>query len=324
MAGPFRGTRSSRACGRPCPSKRKRSWCPKAEAAAAAATKKFALQQYKAEVEVDWCPGGGDFGILSSIQQALFQLQTPPYRVAMISGIGCSGKTPHYIDTYGLHTLHGRALPVATGAKLANNQLTVVAVGGDGDGYGIGAGYFVNSGRRNVDMTYIVFNNGVYGLTKGQASPTLAKGLKTKSMPEASIQEGVNPIALALGAGYTWIGRGYALDVKTLVSLMVQAINHKGTSFLDVFQTCPVYNDLRTKEWYAGEDIGRTRIRKLDADPGWDPVVQDPMSIDEIVEKKGLALRASYETGDSLAGGGFYFLPLPPHHPQLGGKKKNP
>src|SRR5207245_1839466 len=131
----------------------------------------------------------------------------PPYRVALIAGIACSAKTPHYIDTYGLHALHGRALPVATGAKLANNQLTVVAVGGDGDGYGIGAGYFVNSGRRNVDMTYIVFNNGVYGLTKGQASPTLAKGLKTKSMPEASIQEGVNPIALALGAGYTLIGR---------------------------------------------------------------------------------------------------------------------
>ena len=195
------------------------------ETAAAPASKKFSLQQYKTEVHVDWCPGCGDFGILSSIQQALFQLQLPPYKVAMISGIGCSGKTPHYIDTYGLHTLHGRALPVATGAKLANNQLTVVAVGGDGDGYGIGAGYFLNSGRRNIDMTYIVFNNGVYGLTKGQASPTLAKGLKTKSMPEPSIQEGVNPIALALGAGYTWIGRGYALDVKNLVSLIVQAIN---------------------------------------------------------------------------------------------------
>ena len=166
-------------------------------------------------------------------------------------------------------------------------------------------------------MTYIVFNNGVYGLTKGQASPTLAKGLKTKSMPEASIQEGVNPIALALGAGYTWIGRGYALDVKTLVSLMVQAINHKGTSFLDIFQTCPVYNDLRTKEWYAGEDIGRARIRKLDADPGWDPVVKDPTSIDEVVEKKGLALRASYETGDSLAVGVFYSIALPTYDEQL-------
>ena len=176
--------------------------------------KKFSLQAYKTEVHVDWCPGCGDFGILSSIQQAFFQLQIPPHRIAMISGIGCSGKTPHYIDTYGLHTLHGRALPVATGAKLANHELTVVAVGGDGDGYGIGAGYFVNSGRRNLDMTYIVFNNGVYGLTKGQASPTLGKGLQTKSMPDPSIQEGINPLAVALGAGYTWIGRGYALEVN--------------------------------------------------------------------------------------------------------------
>ncbi|HYS28917.1 MAG TPA: thiamine pyrophosphate-dependent enzyme, partial [Candidatus Limnocylindria bacterium] len=228
--------------------------------AVADAPRKFTLQDYKTDVHVDWCPGCGDFGILSSIQQALLQLQIPPYKIAMISGIGCSGKTPHYIDTYGLHTLHGRALPVATGVKLANHELTVVAVGGDGDGYGIGAGYFLNTGRRNLDFTYIVFNNGVYGLTKGQASPTLRKGLKTKSMPEPSIQEGINPIAVALGAGYTWIGRGYALDVKTLVPLITQAIRHKGTAFLDVYQTCPVYNDIRTKEWYAGEDIGRPRL----------------------------------------------------------------
>ncbi len=120
-----------------------------------------------------------------------------------------------------------------------------------------------------------------------------------------------------MGAGYTWIGRGYALDVKNLVSLMVQAINHRGTSFLDVFQTCPVYNDLRTKEWYAGEDIGRTRIRKLEADARWDPVVKDPTSIDEIVEKKGMALRASYEAGDSLATGVFYSIQLPTYDEQL-------
>ncbi|TMD81666.1 MAG: 2-oxoacid:ferredoxin oxidoreductase subunit beta [Chloroflexi bacterium] len=284
MAGRSRETRSLRECARQCRSGRRRSWFPMPETSTPA--KKFSLQAYKTEVHVDWCPGCGDFGILSSIQQAFFQLQIPPHRIAMISGIGCSGKTPHYIDTYGLHTLHGRALPVATGAKLANHELTVVAVGGDGDGYGIGAGYFVNSGRRNLDMTYIVFNNGVYGLTKGQASPTLGKGLQTKSMPDPSIQEGINPLAVALGAGYTWIGRGYALEVKSLVSLIVQAIQHKGTSFLDVFQTCPVYNDLRTKEWYAGEDIGRTRLRRLEADSTWDPVVRDPANLDEVVQKK--------------------------------------
>ena len=288
--------------------------------AVADAPRKFTLQDYKTDVHVDWCPGCGDFGILSSLQQALLQLQIPPYKIAMISGIGCSGKTPHYIDTYGLHTLHGRALPVATGVKLANHELTVVAVGGDGDGYGIGAGYFLNTGRRNLDFTYIVFNNGVYGLTKGQASPTLRKGLKTKSMPEPSIQEGINPIAVALGAGYTWIGRGYALDVKTLVPLITQAIRHKGTAFLDVYQTCPVYNDIRTKEWYAGEDIGRPRLRRLDTESDWDPVVKDPDDPDEIVAKKVRALQASYETADRLAVGLFYKVNLPTYDDQLAAK----
>jgi 2-oxoglutarate ferredoxin oxidoreductase subunit beta len=287
---------------------------------AATAPRKFSLQEYKTDVHVDWCPGCGDFGILSSIQQAFFQLQLPPHRVALISGIGCSGKTPHYVDTYGLHTLHGRALPVATGAKLANHQLTVVALGGDGDGYGIGAGYFLNSGRRNLDITYIVYNNGVYGLTKGQASPTLRKGLKTKSMPEPSIQEGINPVAVALGAGYTWIGRGYALEVKQLVSLITQAITHKGTSFLDVYQTCPVYNDLRTKEWYAGEDIGHSRLRRLDAEADWDPVVHDPADRDEIVQKKVRALAASYDNDDRLAVGVYYKIDLPTYDDQLASK----
>jgi 2-oxoglutarate ferredoxin oxidoreductase subunit beta len=287
---------------------------------AATAPRKFSLQEYKTDVHVDWCPGCGDFGILSSIQQAFFQLQLPPHRVALISGIGCSGKTPHYVDTYGLHTLHGRALPVATGAKLANHQLTVVALGGDGDGYGIGAGYFLNSGRRNLDITYIVYNNGVYGLTKGQASPTLRKGLKTKSMPEPSIQEGINPVAVALGAGYTWIGRGYALDVKQLVSLITQAITHKGTSFLDVYQTCPVYNDLRTKEWYAGEDIGHSRLRRLDAEADWDPVVHDPADRDENVQKKVRALAASYDNDDRLAVGVYYKIDLPTYDDQLASK----
>jgi len=288
--------------------------------AVADAPRKFTLQDYKTEVHVDWCPGCGDFGILSSIQQALLQLQIPPYKIAMISGIGCSGKTPHYVDTYGLHTLHGRALPVATGAKLANHELTVVAVGGDGDGYGIGAGYFLNTGRRNLDFTYIVFNNGVYGLTKGQASPTLNKGLKTKSMPEASIQEGINPIAIALGAGYTWIGRGYALDVKSLVGLIAQAIRHKGTAFLDVYQTCPVYNDIRTKEWYAGEDIGRPRLRRLDAESDRDPVVKDANDADEIVQKKVRALQASSATADRLAIGVFYKVDFPTYDEQLAAK----
>src|SRR5207249_1010692 len=127
----------------------------------------------------------------------------------------------------------------ATGAKLANRELTVIAVGGDGDGLGIGAGYFVNAGRRNVDLTYIVFDNGVYGLTKGQASPTLARGLRTKSMPEPAIQEPLNPILLAISSGYTFVARGYALDPHGTASLIAEAIRHPGSAFVDVLQTCP-------------------------------------------------------------------------------------
>src|SRR5438105_1260971 len=219
------------------------------EADSLIAEKTYTPKDYATPVHVNWCPGCGDFGIITALQQALAQLQVPPHKAAVFSGIGCSGKTPHYINCYGFHTLHGRVLPNATGAKLANRELTVVAVGGDGDGFGIGAGYFVNSGRRNVDFTYLVFNNGVYGLTKGQGAPTLARGQRTKSMPEPAIQDNLNPIALAIGSGYTFVGRGYALDRKGLPALMAEAIRHPGSAFLDILQTCPTYNDLMTKDW---------------------------------------------------------------------------
>jgi 2-oxoglutarate ferredoxin oxidoreductase subunit beta len=244
------------------------------------------------------------------MQMALLQLRIEPHNVALFSGIGCSGKTPHYVNVYGFHTLHGRVLPTATGAKIANKGLTVLAVGGDGDGYGIGSGYFVNSGRRNLDFTYIVFNNGVYGLTKGQASPTLAKGIKTKSLPEATILEGLNPIALAIGAGYTFIARGYALDVRHLANLIAQAIRHKGSSFIDVLQTCPTYNDLYTKEWFEEGDEGKARLYKLE-DTGYDGLVHDPNDAEEIVAKKVQAVAKSYEWGEKIPVGIYYKIDRP-------------
>ena len=211
------------------------------------------------------CAGCGHDSVTAALIVAFWELALPPHRAAKMSGIGCSSKTTAYFmrQSHGFNSVHGRMPSVLTGANLANRDLIYLGVSGDGDSASIGLGQFAHAMRRGVNMTYIVENNGVYGLTKGQASPTLGKGLKTKSMPEPSIQEGVNPLAIALGAGYTWIGRGYALDVKQLVTLVVQAISHQGTSFLDVFQTCPVYNDLRTKDWYAGEDIGRPRLRRL-------------------------------------------------------------
>jgi 2-oxoglutarate ferredoxin oxidoreductase subunit beta len=236
--------------------------------------------------------------------------------VAIFSGIGCSGKTPHFVNTYGFHTLHGRSLPIATGAKLANTELTVVAVGGDGDGFGIGAGHFVGAGRRNLDFTYVVHDNGVYGLTKGQASPTLPKGLKTKSMSFPSIVEGLNPLATAVSAGYTFVARSYALDVRHLKEILKSAILHRGSALVDVLQTCPTYNDIQTKEYWAGEgnlDANgkmQPRTYKLE-ETGYDGVVHNGTE-DEMEQKIQQALLKSFEFGDHTPIGVFYqneFIP---------------
>ena len=208
-------------------------------------------RDFQSEYPNDWCAGCGDHGILKALETALAACERSPDGVAVFGGIGCSGKTPYYMNTYGVHTLHGRVLPFASGAKLANPALTVVAVGGDGDGLSIGAGHFVSAGRRNLDLTYILFNNGVYGLTKGQGAPTLAIGEQTRSMPLENIQERINPLLLAFASGYSWIGRGYAYDVKGLSALIAGAIRHPGIAFLEVLQPCPKYNDLHSREWYG-------------------------------------------------------------------------
>jgi 2-oxoglutarate/2-oxoacid ferredoxin oxidoreductase subunit beta len=267
------------------------------------------LTDYKTEVHNDWCAGCGDFGILSAIQMALADMQISKHAAAIFSGIGCSGKTPHFINTYGVHTLHGRVLPFAQGAKLSNPNLEIIAVGGDGDGLGIGAGHFVSAGRRNVDLLYIIFDNGVYGLTKGQASPTLKLGLKTKSLPQPNANNSVNPISLALIAGFTFIARGYSYEVRHLKDLIKKAIEHKGLAFLDVLQPCPTYNDINTKEWFQGMDninpeSGRQipRTYKLE-ETGYDGVVR---SDDEINNKMAKVVEKANEWGDKIPIGIFY------------------
>ena len=265
-------------------------------------------QDYATEVHNDWCPGCGDFGILRTIQMALAELKVPPHRVAMVSGIGCSAKTVHYIRTYGIHTLHGRVLPVATGIKLANPQLTVVAVGGDGDGMGIGGAHFVNAGRRNLDLLYVMYDNGVYGLTKGQASPTLKLGVQTKSLAHPNMMDAVNPIWLALASGATWVGRGYSYDIKGLKDLIVQGLGHHGYAFLDVLQPCPTYNDINTKDWYGGEDRmeeggGKALPRVYKLPDTYDPEVRD---VTELKDKLSQALALGLEWGDRIPLGVFY------------------
>ncbi|MFQ5475914.1 MAG: 2-oxoacid:ferredoxin oxidoreductase subunit beta [Nitrosopumilus sp.] len=268
------------------------------------------LADYKTQVHNDWCPGCGDFGIVNAIQMALAEMGVQRDKTVIFSGIGCSGKTSHYINTYGIHTLHGRVLTFAQGAKIANPEMTVVAVGGDGDGLGIGAGHFVAAGRRNVNMTYIIFDNGVYGLTKGQASPTLKLGEQTKSLPSPNTNYNVNPIGLAVASGFTFVARGYSYDVRHLKDLIVQAVQHKGLSFLDVLQPCPTYNDLNTRDWYAGVDLveeaqkRHSRIYKLE-DRGFDPVVHYDSEAEKN-EKLSQSLIKSLEWGNSIPIGVFY------------------
>lgn len=257
----------------------------------------------------DWCPGCGDFGIVNAIQMALAEMGIPRHTAALFSGIGCSGKTSHYVNVYGIHTLHGRVLTFAQGAKLANPDLTVVAAGGDGDGLGIGAGHFVAAGRRNIDMTYIIFDNGVYGLTKGQASPTLKLGEKTKSLPAPNTNYNVNPIGLAVASGFTFVARGYSYDVRHLKDLIIAAIRHRGLAFLDVLQPCPTYNDINTRDWYAGRDTedaaGRhSRIYKLE-DTGYDPEVHYSEE-SELNKRLSQAMVKSLEWGERIPTGVFY------------------
>jgi 2-oxoglutarate ferredoxin oxidoreductase subunit beta len=266
------------------------------------------------DVYADWCPGCGDFGIMNGLQMAFAELGLEPHQIVMVSGIGCSGKEPHNIKTYGVHTLHGRTLPFAMGIKVSNPALEVVAIGGDGDGLGIGAGHFVNAGRRNLDMTYIIHNNGVYGLTKGQASPTLRLGLQTKSLPKPNINEAVNSIQLAVVSGFTFVARSYAYNVRHLSDTIEQAIRHKGLAFIDCLQPCPSYNNITTKAWYAGEDRlddngkPQSRFYKLEQN-GFNPDVHE---WSEDLEKKVVAIRKAQEWGDRIPIGVFYRNELEP------------
>src|SRR5229473_6981538 len=222
------------------------------------------LADLKGKVDPDWCPGCGDFGVLAALQKALVELQIPTHNVVTISGIGCSSNLPGYINTYGMHTLHGRALAVATGAQLGNHQLKVVVTGGDGDGFGIGGNHFLHSMRRNVDVTYIVMDNQIYGLTTGQVSPTSRKGMKTKTTPHGSVENPVNAIPLAIVCGATYVARGFSGQQKQLVALIKGAIEHRGFAFVDVFSPCVTYNHENTHEFF------KQRTRKLE-EMGHDP-----------------------------------------------------
>jgi 2-oxoglutarate ferredoxin oxidoreductase subunit beta len=230
-------------------------------------------QTYNSSIKPIWCPGCGDFGVQAAIIKALTELQIERNNVVIVSGIGCSSAMPHSFSTYGVHSLHGRLLPVAAGIKLANHELTVIGTGGDGDGYGIGGGHLVHMARRNLDITYIIMNNETYGLTTGQTSPTALLGHKTKSTPFGVIEMPINPMALAISSGVTYAARGFSGDPMHLAQLIKNGIAHKGFALIDVFSPCVTFNHDNTYDWF------RQRVYKLESEG------HDPSNLDSAFKK---------------------------------------
>jgi 2-oxoglutarate ferredoxin oxidoreductase subunit beta len=230
---------------------------------------------------------------LNALFQACAEIDLQPRELLVVSGIGCSSNLPGFIRAYGVHSLHGRALPFATGAKLANHAMTVIATGGDGDGYGIGLNHFIQAMRRNINVTYIVMNNEIYGLTTGQVSPTSETGMKTKTTPHGNLEGMLNPMALALASGCGYIARGYSGQPKHLMKLYVDGIRHPGFALIDVFSPCVTFNKVQTYDWF------RKRIYKLeDTD-------HDPANFHGAMDK-------ALEWGEKIPIGLFYRNPNPP------------
>jgi len=213
---------------------------------------------YKSEVKPDWCPGCGDYGVLNSLQKACAELDLAPKDIMVVSGIGCSSNLPGFFNSYGMHTLHGRSIPVASGAKFGNHEMNVIVTGGDGDGYGIGVGHLIHAMRRNLKLTYIVMDNQIYGLTTGQTSPTSEKMTKTKSTPAGNLENQLNPIALALAAGASFVARGFSGEPAHLAEIYKKAIQHKGFAIVDVFSPCVTYNKTNTYPFF------KERVYKLE------------------------------------------------------------
>lgn len=249
------------------------------------------IQQFESKDPKAWCPGCGNHLLLTALKEALAELNKEPHEVLICSGIGQAAKTPHYIYTNGFNGLHGRAVPPAAGAKIANKDLTVIINSGDGDSYGEGGNHLLHNIRRNVDITHFVHNNQIYGLTKGQASPTTGSGHVTNVQIQGVINEPFNPLAFAISLGCTFVARSFVGDKAHLVSVMKAAIEHKGYALVDIFQPCVVFNKINTYQWY------KERVYHLDSSHD--------------ATNKVAAFEKSLEWGDQIPIGIFYSVDKP-------------
>ncbi|WP_135302562.1 2-oxoacid:ferredoxin oxidoreductase subunit beta [Haloarcula amylovorans] len=231
---------------------------------------------FKSDKQPTWCPGCGDFGTMNGMMKALAETGNSPDDTFVVAGIGCSGKIGTYMHSYALHGVHGRALPVGIGVKMANPDLEVMVAGGDGDGYSIGAGHFIHAVRRNVDMTYVVMDNRIYGLTKGQASPTSREDFETSTSPDGPNQPPVNPKALALSAGATFIAQSFSSNSQRHAEIVQKAIEHDGFGFVNVYSPCVTFNDVDTYDYFRDSivDLDETDHDSTDRDQAKDKILE--------------------------------------------------
>ncbi len=243
-------------------------------------SKRLTAKDYASDQEVRWCPGCGDYAILNAMRSALAEMALPQKDVVFVSGIGCAGRFPYYMNTYGFHTIHGRAPAVATGLKLMRPELSVWVITGDGDGLSIGGNHLIHLLRRNLDINVLLFNNRIYGLTKGQYSPTSERGKITVSSPEGSSDAPLDPIALALSAGASFVARAMDVDTKNLKDILCAAEQHHGTSFVEIYQNCNIFND-KTFAAFADKPVRNERTLNLQKGKAWSFNENQVLSMDQ-------------------------------------------
>ena len=253
----------------------------------------YVAKDYRSDLKPIWCPGCGDYGVLGAVSRALAAIGRPPYEIAFISGIGCSSRIPGYTTAYGFNTVHGRALPIAQGIKLANPDLLVLVAGGDGDGFSIGGGHVPHAIRRNIDLTYIMMDNQIYGLTKGQLSPTSPRGTKTPTSVYGSMEDPVNPLLYVLAYGAGFVAQGVPADLDGLTKLIEEAIRFPGFSFVNIQSPCVSFGDAENQN-----KVQRAKMRKLEAE-GHDAT------------NRNRAMELAQEYGKTLYTGVFYRDPSP-------------
>jgi 2-oxoglutarate ferredoxin oxidoreductase subunit beta len=249
---------------------------------------------FRNKVKPNWCPGCGHYALQNALQQAAANVGLQPQDLAIISGIGCSGRLSGYMYAYGVHGIHGRALPIAQGVKMGNRDLTVVACGGDGDGFAIGLGHTIHAMKRNMDITYLVLDNHVYGLTKGQTSPRSDVGFQTKTTPQGATESPLSAMELALASGATFVAQGFSQNIKELTALIEQGILHKGFSFINVLSPCVTFNKKNTYEWYKKNTMPLENIQNYDS-------TNRLQAMETIMEQEGLITGLVYQNKEKTS-----------------------